>query len=64
MISRWFRTGVALPMILFIPLLIGVGGCASAPPPKSSDDQKIEQDSVKGMQQLQQEENRQRGNEY
>lgn len=65
--SRIFRAAVMLPMILLIPLTIGLGGCASkAPAPDHSqgpDSDKIQQDSEKGMQDLQKEEER-RSNEY
>jgi len=58
--SRFFRTTVVFPLILLVPLAIGIGGCASKPPERAErpDSQKIQQDSQKGMQDLEKEEDR------
>jgi len=57
--SRLFKTAVMLPMILLVPLTIGLGGCASkAPAPERPDKEKIQQDSGKSMQDLEKEEDR------
>jgi hypothetical protein len=57
--SRFFRSAIVFPVILLIPLTIGLGGCASKPAaPERPDSEKIQKDSDKGMQDLEKEEDR------
>ena len=60
MMSRLFRAAILFSLSFIIPLVIGLGGCKSSPPqqPERPDSDKIKQDSGKGMQDLEKEEDR------
>ena len=59
-----FSTAVVVLGIVSILFTVGLGGCASSPPPKRPDSEKIKQDSEKSMEDLKKEEDRQRSNVY
>jgi hypothetical protein len=61
----WFKTAVVLPGFLLILATAGLGGCGSTPvAPERPDSEKIKQGSDKSMQDLREEEERQRGGGY